>query len=457
MTFRFGRTIRIAASIVRNEGPRAFADRAADRTSEWRRRRGFPPAPHPLPAVSMVNLLGTPPAPRLGGVQTQLLHRLAREARSRTVALLYPDGNALRLDIEQSGNRMHRRFPAARAEILPLRDAGFEDAVSEALRRTGARALHVENPAGLPLESLARLAQSAPLVLSVHDFSPICARTDLLERPRLRFCGYCDDDRRCAACLGREDPPDAAFAREHRLAGRALLGAAAATVFPSRFLRDTLVGRVPGIDPARLHVIPPDPPRAIPDPQRASARPVRHVAFVGAVTVQKGAREFADVVREIAPRFPGVRWSAIGKGDRGELASLRRQGGIRIRGYYRSGALPAVLARERVDLALALSVTPESYGLTVDECLAAGVPVLAFDHGAIPERLRGRGGWLVAPERGARGIAEVLAGLLAAGRALPAPRPAEPADAAAAHLALYRSLGLLPPPSAPAGRETTEA
>ena len=439
------RRMRLAVSLLRNEGARALLHRAADRRDETTRRRSFSPAGS-LPEVPVVNLLGTPPAPRLGGVQTQLLRRLADEARFRAVALVYPDGPGLRVDVEHGAERRYRRFPRGNPQPGAVADPAFEDALHEILRQTGARALHVENPAGLPAESLARFAPSRPLLVSVHDFSPICPRTDLLERPALAFCGYCADDDRCARCLSPGVRAEAAFVREHRRASGALLAAAAAAIFPSGFLRSALGTRVPGLDPARLHVIAPDPP-----PARGGARsprPLRHVAFVGSVTPQKGSRVFAEIVRALAPRFPAVRWSAFGKGDAEELARLRRQGGIRISGYYRAGTLPEILGRERVDLALALSITPESYGLAVDECRSAGVPVLAFDHGAIAERLRARGGWLVDPGRGAAGAIETLAAVLASGGAAPPPAPSSPGpaprDAAALHLRVYRTLGLLP-------------
>jgi glycosyltransferase involved in cell wall biosynthesis len=163
---------------------------------------------------------------------------------------------------------------------------------------------------------------------------------------------------------------------------------------------------------------------------------------VGAVTVQKGSRVFADALRVLAPLFPGVRWSALGKGDPEELARLRRVG-VRIRGYYRAGTLPARLRRERVDLALAISITPESYSLAVDECLAAGVPVVAFDHGAPAERLRGTAGRLVPPGEGAAGVIAAVSAILGSGAVEAPPPPSAGGRAAGRHLDLYRSLGLL--------------
>jgi len=101
----------------------------------------------------------------------------------------------------------------------------------------------------------------------------------------------------------------------------------------------------------------------------------------------------------------GLRWSAYGGGDPELLARLRRLP-VRVRGYYRSGTLPRLLRRDGVDLALLLSIVPESYNLVLDECAAAGVPVVAFDLGAVGERLRS--GQLVPLAEGAEGIVRAM-------------------------------------------------
>jgi glycosyltransferase involved in cell wall biosynthesis len=99
-----------------------------------------------------------------------------------------------------------------------------------------------------------------------------------------------------------------------------------------------------------------------------------------------------------------------------------------------------------VDLALLLSIWPEAYGLTLDECWRAGVPVIAFDHGAMAERVRRLGGGiLVSPGEGAAGVARAVRQAVAGpAPAVPAPDVLpDPGQAAAAHLELYRGLGLL--------------
>ena len=104
--------------------------------------------------------------------------------------------------------------------------------------------------------------------------------------------------------------------------------------------------------------------------------PPRHVAFVGAVRLEKGAGELLH----IAPRLRalGLQVSAYGGGDPSWLGRLR-EAGVSVRGFYAPGRLPALLAEDGIDLALVPSIGPETYGLVLDECWSAGVPVVAFD------------------------------------------------------------------------------
>jgi glycosyltransferase involved in cell wall biosynthesis len=162
---------------------------------------------------------------------------------------------------------------------------------------------------------------------------------------------------------------------------------------------------------------------ARPPRRRYRGGPLRRVAFVGAVQPHKGALVFEELVGMLDSADGGsrLRWSVFGGGDREILGRLRRMPRVAVRGYYRAGALPALLVRHRIDLALLLSVVPESYGFTLGECRLAGVPVIAFDHGAFAARIREDGcGVLVPLAEGASGVARALTAL---GRANIAPVP----------------------------------
>jgi len=441
-------SLRTAGRVLRAEGIPAFRDRIADRLRERSRRRSFREAAGlpSLPAAPVLNLLTTAPNPWLGGLQIQLLHRVETEAERRPVALLYPERESYRLEITAEGRRLSlsigREAPPSPAALT---DPSYERAVAQAAAKVGARALHVEGLGGVPLASLLNLGRGGlQLILSVHDFSLFCLRPHLLERPELRFCGYSRDPERCARCLGHDWQLATGFQEARRELARDLLLRAAAVVYPSEFLRQRHLELFPGIPAERQRVI--EPSDWLDDgPPPSVERPIEHVAYIGSVQPHKGALVFEEVVRRMpAASYPGLRWTVYGGGDPGLLLRLRRLPQVKVRGYYRAGSLVELLRRDRVSLALLLSIVPESYSLALSECLAAGVPVVAFDHGAIAERVRRHGGGLlVQPEAGAAGIASVVAAL-ASGLKVPSPasQPEGPCAAAGAFAELYRELGL---------------
>ena len=440
------RRVATAWRVARAEGPRAAWDRARDRLDErHERERVTAASPGWLGDAPIVTVLGMPPWPRLGGVPTQLRNRFNVESEENPCVTLFPDGPDWRLE---------RRYRGGVA-VLEAGRAGFAEAAVRAMREVGAAALHVEGLAGLPLDGVSAVAaQGVRLIVSVHDFTFFCRRPHLIERPMERFCAYSRDMDRCHACLRQDFDVEPGFQARYREQAGALLRAAEAVIFPSTFLRDVHVDLVPGLDPARMRVIEPGTPAAVAaeatgKAPRAGELP--HVAWVGAVQIHKGALVFEEAVRRLQSERLPVRWTALGGGDVSLLARFRALPGVAVRGYWRAGTLPAVLNGLGVDVALLLSIWPETYGLTLDESWRGGASVVAFDHGAMAERVRRLGGgWLVPPQEGAEGVARAIRQALAG--PLPAvPGPAllgDPARAAAEHLALYRELGLLPARSA---------
>lgn len=365
-------------STLRAEGLCSLGRRLAEHAAYQLARRGFLAAP-PLGGVvppelgtSVLHLHGFAPKPWFGGVQVELAERRREESRRAPFALLFPDRGRLRLEIWRASRR--RAFWAGDE---------FGPAVRAAVGFLGCERLRVENLAGLPLAELAALARAGlPQVIAVHDL--------------------------------------AAF-RDGAEPAAELLRGAEQVIYPSRFLKEAIAELCPGLAPERQQIRPPLAGRfaglrpRIEGPFQAPSpgRPLR-IAFVGTVAPHKGSQILAEVLDGLTNterrRFAV---SAYGGGTPAELSALSHRG-VRLRGFYRPATLTGRLRADGIDLALLLSPVPESYGITLDECLAAGVRALAFDHGAIPERLRAAdGGWLVQPEHGAEGVREVLRGLSA--------------------------------------------
>ena len=380
--------------------------------------------------VASLDLLGTAPAPRLGGTQGHVLRRFEAQIRQGAGALLYPARGGYRLEVGSETERQAMIFPGPPLPPPPeLDDPAFEEAILRATSAVGAERLHLHGLAGLPLRSLSRLAhRGLRLAVSLYDFAAFCPRPHLLERPQLAFCFYSRDSQRCARCLAHDWTVGQGWQEGRRALAEGLLTVAEYVAYPSQFLRQAHLELFSALDPARQLVIPPASFSLPSGPRRRPRKPPRHLCFVGSVQPHKGALVFEEVVRRLGPTAD-VRWSVYGGGDADILLRLRRLPRVRVRGYYRNGRLPALLAADEVDLALLLSIVPESHGFTLSECRAAGVPVIAFDLGALGERIRAEGGGLLVPlASGADGVAALVSEMAAGHRDPPDASSLPPLD-----------------------------
>ena len=213
---------------------------------------------------------------------------------------------------------------------------------------------------------------------------------------------------------------------------RRLIERARAVVFPSAHLRDTYASYFPSM---RARVIAPGiEPSAI----RVDALSDR-VAVVGSIKRHKGGALVPELVRSA----PDAQWFVFGGGASDLLRAIRNERSAHVHGYYRAGTLQQLLVRHRIAIAVLPSIVPESFSLTLSECWSAGVPVVAFDHGAIAARIREHGGGVLAPlDEGAAGLARALQSARNSPPAVTARVPTS-VDAAEEHLRLYAELGIL--------------
>jgi glycosyltransferase involved in cell wall biosynthesis len=341
---------------------------------------------------------------------SQLLDRLNEEKMFRTVALAYHRGDGWSLEV----------WSKSAAGILDLGDVTNPvEAIAQAARLVKARIIHIEGLKGLPLHLVQSLDdRDFEVILSVHDFTPFCARPHLIEQPGGRFCEFCTNMPRCDSCLQGADLGGQRNQTGYRKAGAEAIRQARVLIYPSAFMQRQIQTLFPRRQAVQNEVV------LAPATRSSGLEPWNsdrvNIAFVGGVQPHSGANLIAPTMEQILKRDKKAKGFVYGSGDSAFLKGLRKAKGLTVTGYYQHGTLSSLLARDKIAVAVFPSIWPDPYGLVVDECLAVGVPVIAFDLGAVADRLNfWEVGRVVRRQHGAPGLATAVFDSFGTGNKVP--------------------------------------
>src|SRR5580692_801548 len=293
--------------------------------------------------------------------------------------------------------RSSNELSPARAARGLLRGGLDPGEVAAAVRASGARVVHAHNlqPAlGWRALAAARAA-GARVVLHLHQYRLVCA------------IGVCfTRGAECTRCHGRNTLPGVrlncrnslpealAYGASLALWQRRLVEQADAVIVPSVFARERRRELGAPLDWGRVHVL--APPVRTPVAATGGA----YALVVARLSPEKGVHVAID-----ACRSAGIPLVVAGDGpERATLIQRARDSDVRFVGHVDDEQLAQL--RAQAAIALAPSLSAETFGLAVAEAMAAGLPVAASRVGALPELLDADA--LVAP-----GDADALASAIA--------------------------------------------
>jgi glycosyltransferase involved in cell wall biosynthesis len=360
-------------------------------------------------AVATLRLPGTPAREQLDGVR---VHRL--EGLVNRLGILFRDD--------------------ARRHLPPLPDPELVVALARVLSEERPDVVHAHNwivHSFLPLKR----RTWAPLVLSLHDYSLVCATKRLI-----RFGSICDGPgaAKCLRCgVGHYGVAKGAFiASAVQATGPFLRRGVDMYVPVSRSVAERLSLARRGL---RYEVLPnllaaprQGPPAEV-DPELIAKLPAGDfVLFLGDATVDKGALLLAQAHRMLDRPPPLV---FVGRTI--DIGGIRREGDVRVLGPWPHPA--ALEAVRRCTLLVVPSIVPETFGIAALEAMGMGKPVIASNIGGLPELVvDGETGRLVPPGDPAA-LRDALRDMLADRKGLEAM-----GEAARVRADLYRAEAVVP-------------
>jgi len=228
-------------------------------------------------------------------------------------------------------------------------------------------------------------ALGVPYDVYIHDYSWICPRLTLLGG-NYRYCGE-PQVAECEICIrthGSSLPEDLGV-EELRERSRGWLTSARRVIVPCR---DTLHRMQRYFPDAYLRYRPWETRVQAPSPVVARTDVLR-VAVIGAIGKQKGFEVLLACAEDAAARDLPLEFVVVGYSADDD--ALLETGRVFVTGRYEEAEVAHLLRRERPRLALFASVWPETWCFALTHALRTGLPVVAFDIGAIAERLRDLG------------------------------------------------------------------
>ena len=225
--------------------------------------------------------------------------------------------------------------------------------------------------------------------VTVHDYTFFCPRIDLIDEAG-QYCGEPAVEV-CERCIALNLPhPDLRAAYHDRggsMAGwigvhRQLLPSARRVFVPSRDVAARMERHIPGIAyDTRYHL---EAERRV-TLRRPASTAVARVAVIGALGTNKGCDLLLACARDALKQGLPVQYRLFGYAA--DEAPLRRLANVHITGEYTRADLPRLVAENPCDVALFLSIWPETYCYALTDAYEAGLYPIALDFGAVGERI----------------------------------------------------------------------
>jgi hypothetical protein len=232
--------------------------------------------------------------------------------------------------------------------------------------------------------------------VTLHDYLAVCPQHHLADADG-RYCGE-PNEAGCEACLAGRLPAWPLGIRAWRERFGALLAGARRVIAPSRDIAARHQRHFPGLATVQW---------PHPESETAPAKPPVRVLLPGGLAAIKGFAVVEACVRDAAARELPLHFRVLGHLER--ALPQWPDAPLSITGSYPDGTLDQLMALERGDVVFFPAQVPESYSYTLSAAMRAGLPIVASDLGALPERLRGySAATLVAPDAAASALNDAL-------------------------------------------------
>jgi GT2 family glycosyltransferase/glycosyltransferase involved in cell wall biosynthesis len=318
---------------------------------------------------------------RYGGGTAVHVEDMARRLAAEDCHVLILEANA-----DNRGMVTIRNLALGTSSVYSL--PGETDTLLADLRTIGIWHIHFhqimggERWANLPKEL------DCPYDVTIHDYSFFCPRIDLIDERR-QYCGEPAVEV-CERCIALNQPHpqlqdafrDRGNLREWLRLHSVLLSGARRVFAPSQDVAARMKRHLPDVEyTVRYH---PEAARLVAIRRPASGGTAR-VAVIGAIGANKGYDLLLGCARDALKQGLPIEFNLFGFSE--DDTPLRQLANVRLVGEYAREDLARLVAENPCDVALFLSIWPETYCYALSDAYALGLYPIALGFGALKERI----------------------------------------------------------------------
>lgn len=246
--------------------------------------------------------------------------------------------------------------------------------------------------------------KNIPLIYTLHDFYSICPSIKLFNKETF-LCNYTEQCN-CCSCIPKKFKLNINFMPLWRKEFYSNLKIAKKIIVPSfntkKIILDVYTDLMIDVVEHGYDLI--NKKSVYYNPKKNKTNKF-NIAFIGGISEEKGLRYLKDLAAEVKNTDIVIHLFGMAENKK---YNINKKNYI-YHGEYIQKDLPKLLIENNIKLICLLSMWPETYSYTLSESLITEIPVIAFDLGAIAERVKSiDAGWILPLNITAKDILEFI-------------------------------------------------
>ncbi len=345
----------------------------------------------------------------VGGVTLHLWDMIRSMKDEFNFFVLSHQKDGYRLSVYHKDGSDDFLFPLLIYYDIKYHNQSYSKMIADIIKNFDIDLVHLQHTAGHTLD-IPYIAKEFGVrtVCTIHDLAFICPLINCVDDSQ-KYCGPSTEHEKCSQCLSHQKGIQSDIIDAYREEHKKFLEGFDSVIAPSQNTADIINKIYPDIKiEAKYHGLLQEEYKTAKKADKSGF----NVAFIGGVALHKGSQKIAALIKKCKDK--DINFYIFGAVYDEEIRALAGEGKrVRLIENYMRVDIISLLQSYDIDLVGIFSIWPETFSYTLSEAMMANIPTLAFDIGAVSERISANNaGYLMNIESSATEIYQKLVSII---------------------------------------------